>query len=251
MKIIYEKFNEISELNGLSDKELLLTATNEVSTERTIHIWPTDPTNVIQSIINSANGIYESKYMARKLQFMEISTKEANNFLDKTHLHGHCNANRAFALVAKKDYFHTEILQVVTFGKNRFTRVGPKKMELLRMATKLNTQVVGGFSKLIKDSMKAMEITELESFVDRRIFDGSGYNSSGWKVVGTSQPAYHYYDPKTNILYNRQVFMKQSCLKKWPECDSSMTEHEMCLAHGLYRVYDRGNIKLLFTLEEK
>lgn len=234
------------ELNKDSNYHYNKTIECEKKGIRLIHYFSTDNEVVIKSIIASGLGVYSQKYMARKLRFAEIPTKVANMFLDKTHLHGSAKCNRAFGL-----YDKNELVQVVTFGLNRFTRKGPKKTELIRMATKLNCQVLGGFSKLIKDSMIKMNIAEIESFVDRRVYNGSGYNSSGWKVVGESSPAYHYWDSVNDILYNRQAFMKQSCLKIWPECNESMTEHQMCLDHKLYRIFDCGNIKLTFTLEDK
>lgn len=93
--------------------------------------------------------------------------------------------------------------------------------------------------------MKAESLSLIESYVDRRLFNASGYKSSGWKVVGTSGPRYFYTDGTTR--FNRQQFMKQSCLRRWPECNAAMTEHEMCYQHDLYQIYDCGTIKMEFN----
>ena len=105
-------------------------------------------------------------------------------------------------------------------------------------------QVVGGFSKLIKYALKNLNSNKVTSFVDRRLFNASGYKSSEWKVVGYSKPRYFYTD--SNTRENRQKYMKQSCLKKWPEFNDKMTEEEMCYLKGLRRIYDCGCIKVMY-----
>ena len=173
--------------------------------------------------------MYERKVFARKCTVKEIDKKIANSFLDENHLNGSVKtAQKAFGL-----FLGDELLQVITVGKNRFTKGG--KLELLRMASKLNTQVVGGFSKILKDS----GIHEIESYVDNRIYSGSGYENSGWKVIGSSGPSYFYTNWK--IRKNRMSMMKS----KLP---GEGTEEQRANALGWYRVYDCGTTKLKFEI---
>ena len=203
---------------------------------RLIHVfsdeWDTKK-DIVKSIISAAFGKFERKYMARKLTLKKVSLADSRKFLNENHIQGFTNAGNYLGL-----YDGDELVQIATFGKNRFKKV--KNCELIRMATKLNCQVVGGFSKITKNFMKDNSISYIESYVDRRLFDHKGYSSSGWTVIGASSPRYFYTDGK--IRENRQKYMKQSCLRKWPECTLDMTEHQMCLAHGLYRIYDCGTI---------
>lgn len=188
-----------------------------------------DKKEIVKSILLSAIGIYERKVFARKCIVKEIDKKIANSFLDENHLNGSVKtAQKAFGL-----FLGDELLQVITVGKNRFTKDG--KLELLRMASKLNTQVVGGFSKILKDS----GIHEIESYVDNRIYSGSGYESSGWKVIGSSGPSYFYTNRK--IRKNRMSMMKS----KLP---GEGTEEQRANALGWYRVYDCGTTKLKFEI---
>jgi hypothetical protein len=108
------------------------------------------------------------------------------------------------------------------------------------MATLLNTQVVGGFSKLLSHVKKQENITEIMSYVDKRLFDGKGYLSSGWEYVKDTYPNYFYTNGKTR--FSRQKFNKQNCLKLWPDSDASKTEHQLCYEHNLFRIYDCGNM---------
>ena len=207
---------------------------------RLIHIFSDEwelQQEIIKSLIASSLGVYQKKYFARKLEFKEIDMITAKNFFNKNHIQGFIGANKYFGL------FDKDILvQAASFGKNRFLK-NSKQIELIRMASLLNTQVIGGFSKLMKYS----GYIECNSYVDRRLFNSAGYISSGWKKIGESEPRYFYTNGKTRE--NRQVYMKQLCLKKWPECTPDMAEHEMCLMHGLYRIYDCGTIKMNWKLK--
>lgn len=210
---------------------------------RLIHVFSDEWENkqdIIKSIIASALGHYNKKYMARKLEFKETSFRDASAFFKVNHIQGSTAAQRCFRL-----YDNDELVQCISIGKNSFKR-DKSRYELIRMAVLLNVQVLGGFSKLIKNAMKAMQIVKIESYIDRRLFNGYGYMSSGWTVEGSSSPRYFYTNGKTRE--NRQTYMKQSYLKKWPKCTPDMTEHEMCLMHHLYRIYDCGTIKVSFSL---
>lgn len=188
-----------------------------------------DKKEIVKSILLSAIGVYERKVFARKCIVKEIDKKTANSFLDENHLNGSVKtAQKAFGL-----FLRGELLQVITVGKNRFAKDG--KLELLRMASKLNTQVVGGFSKILKDS----GIHEIESYVDNRIYSGSGYESSGWKVIGSSGPSYFYTNWK--IRKNRMSMMKS----KLP---GEGTEEQRANSLGWYRVYDCGTTKLKYEV---
>lgn len=208
---------------------------------RLIHVFSDEwmfKQDIIKSIISSALGHYDRKYMARKLKFKEVPHKVGSAFFKTNHIQGDALAQYYFGL-----YDKDILVQCVSIGKNRFTK--NKGLELIRMASLLNTQVVGGFSKLIKNAIDKIGVTEIESYVDRRLFNHKGYEASGWKIEGVSGPRYFYTDGKKRE--NRQVYMKQSCLRKWPECNENMTEHEMCLMHNLYRIYDCGTVKMKFS----
>lgn len=187
--------------------------------------------DIVKSILLSAIGVYERKIFARKCKVKEIETKIANQFLDENHINGSVKtATKAYGL-----FYNDELLQVITVGVNRFTK--ERKLELLRMATKKNCQVVGGFSKLLKDS----GIAEIESYVDRRIYNGSGYASSGWTVIGESVPSYFY--TNFEVRKNRMSFMKCK-LPPVEGIEGGGTELERATKLGWYRIYDCGTIKL-------
>ena len=206
---------------------------------RLIHIFSDEwelKQEIVKSLIASSLGVYQKKYFARKLEFKEIDMYTAKQFFNENHIQGFTGANKYYGLFDKDT-----LVQAASFGIGRFSK-DSGQTELIRMASLLNTQVVGGFSKLMKNS----SYLECCSYVDRRLFNSAGYLASGWKKIGESEPRYFYTNGKTRE--NRQTYMKRSCLKRWPECTTDMTEHEMCLMHGLYRIYDCGTIKMKWEL---
>lgn len=208
---------------------------------RLMHIfedeWLQKP-EIIKSMIKSALGIYDKKYYARKLKLYKPTFQEAKEFFTHNHIQGYSAASYYLAL---KD--GDTIVQCVSIGKNRFKK--NKDFELIRMASLLNVQVEGGFSRLIKNALKDLNISSIESYVDRRLFSGNGYKSSGWTVIGESKPRYFYTDFERR--FNRLMFTKEECLKRWSKYGPEMTEIEMCREHRLYRIYDCGTIKMSYS----
>ena len=126
---------------------------------------------------------------------------------------------------------------MISYGKNRFKK---NEIELYRMCTKLNTQVLGGFSKLISH----LNVDEIHSYIDRRLFNGNGYNSCGWEIEGYSKPSYFY--TRSNYRYNRVLFQKHKLKNKLEFYDENKTEFENMEDNGFYRIYDCGTIKVVW-----
>lgn len=209
---------------------------------RLIHIFSDEwesKQDICKSIIASSLGVYKRKYMARKLKFAKVPKQVGSEFFKANHIQGNAPAQSYYGLLDKM-----RLVQCVSIGVNRFRRDG--SLELIRMATLRDCEVVGGFSKLLKHALADIGASAIGSYIDRRLFNGKGYASSGWKLIGYSGQSYFYTDGARR--WNRLSFTKQACLKKWPECTPDMTEHKMCLDHGLYRIFDCGTIKVEYHL---
>lgn len=184
---------------------------------------------IVKSIIKSSIGVYDKKIFARKCELKEIQKNEADIFFENNHISGTARAEKYYGL-----YYNNQLVQAISLGKNRFSK--NKKIELIRMCSLLNTQVIGGFSKLMSI------VPECESYIDKRIYNGSGYKSSGWKYITETKNGYYYTDFKHR--YPRQMFMKSKLSKIWDDVDFNLKEEEICLQHGLYQIYNCGNIKV-------
>lgn len=205
---------------------------------RLIHIFSdewTEKQDICKSLISSALGIYKQRVYARDCSVSEISSEQYKNFLDENHIQGSITSS-----IRKGLFYKGELIQVAGWGKSRFKK---GEIELHRMATKKYTQVIGGFSKLIKHS----SIDHFYSYVDKRLFDGKGYTASGFNCIGESSPAYFYIDKLGKSRLNRLQFQKHKLSEKLDIFDSSLSEEENMLNNGYYRIYDCGQLKFEYT----
>lgn len=201
---------------------------------RLIHVWEdlwTIKKDIYKSIIASALGIYERKLYARNCICKEISNSDYEDFLIANHIQGAVKSSLRLGL-----YYNGELVQVAGWGKSRFKK---GDYELHRMCSKLHTQVIGGFSKLIKHS----NLNTFISYVDRDIYNGKGYLSCGFNIVGYTTVGYFYKNsnmkaPRINRISVQKHKLK-SFLKKY---DESLTETENMTQNGYLKVYNCGNI---------
>lgn len=209
---------------------------------RLIHIFSDEweeKKDICKSIIASALGIYQERIFARLCEVREVPKKEARDFFNRNHIHGSANMFRAIGL-----YYRDELVQCCSFRKSFTNKKDFEKcVELSRMSTKLNTQVIGGFSRLMLRS----GYRYVESFVDLAKFDGSGYEGTGWYRMKDTVLDYWYTDCRQR--YGRQSFMKKSCLKKWPDADPEKSEEQLCAEHELFRVYGCGNMHVYWKID--
>lgn len=222
--------------NNYTPKDYHLSKTKacEAMNIRLIHItdweWENKP-EICKSIIANAIGISENKIYARNCTIKEVSQNDTDNFLNINHLQGKIKATYRLGL-----YYKDELVQLICIGKSRFKN---NEVELLRMCTKLNTRVIGGFSKLLN----YQPYSEIISYIDRSKFNGNSYNKIGFKVVSETSPSYKYY--KHNIELNRIAAQKH----RLPELlgdkfNSSETESQNMIRNGWLQVYDCGTIKV-------
>lgn len=207
---------------------------------RLIHIfedlWNTKK-DIYKSIIRSILNNYDTRIYARDCEVKEITNEEYSNFLEANHLQGCVNSTNRFGLV-----YNNELVQVIGFGKSRFKK---GEIELYRMCTKKYTQIIGGFSKLIKHC----GIDKFISYVDRSIYNGNGYNNAGFKIIGETPPSYFYV--KDSIRLNRLQCQKHKLKKLLLNYNENLTEQENMLNNNYLQIYDCGNLKLEYIRSEK
>ena len=135
---------------------------------------------IVKDRIKAAFGIYDSRIYARKCKVRRITPTLANKFLEKNHLQGCDNSSCQYGLM----YEH-ELVAVMTFGKPRFNK--NYDWELIRYASQLGIQVIGGASKLLAKFMKNHS-GSIVSYADRRYSDGRLYDAIGFRLIGKSSP---------------------------------------------------------------
>ena len=209
-----------------------------------IHVFEDDwlyKKEIVKSMIASRLGIYKEKIFARKCQIKKIEKDQAKIFFDENHLQGFAYGDLYLGLI-----FNDELIQCICINKKGWH---DGNVELTRMVTKSNTQVVGGFSKLMKHISDYIEYKSITSYVYKAWFNGKGYIESGFKIVKENSPSYSY------IVNGRRVHkshFRKNKIKKMFErgelkfYDSNKTEHENMIENKIYRIYDCGTMKVIY-----
>jgi hypothetical protein len=232
----YEKFNNplvntqkhLNKTILVEDKDYQLyhIFENEWLDENTKNIWK----SVISAKMNKTARIY-----ARMCDIKEISSVESNEFLLNNHLQGKVNSSIRLGL-----YYENKIVAIMTFSKSRLSKV--YEYELLRFCNKINTTVVGGFSKLLKYFERTYNPNSLVSYANRRWSTGNVYDKNGFIFSHNSIPNSFWFKPNENILYSRLKFQKHK-LKyiKGFEYDPTKKGNENMFINGYRVIYDSGN----------
>lgn len=112
--------------------------------------------------------------------------------------------------------------------------------ELIRFASKLGVQVIGGASRLLKHFRNGHD-GSIVSYADRRYSNGRLYESIGFKKIGESKP--NYWWTKNHAKLSRYQCQKHKLYKLLGnKFDPAKSESENMLLNGYSRIYDCGNL---------
>ena len=210
-----------------------------------IQIWEDDWNNnikreIIKSRLKSKLGHSENIIYARKCKVKEIDTATSNNFLTNNHLYGSSISKIKLGL-----YYNNQLVMVMTFGKPRKFVSGHTKYdwELIRMCPLINTNIVGGFSKILSYFKNLVgKDTSLISYsdCDWASYYNNSYTKVGFKIVKITQPGYWWV--VNNIRTNRYNYTRF----KIKDIDENETVDEYMYKNKFYKIWNSGNI--LFIL---
>ena len=233
-----------SEYFGNKDKKYHITKT-ELAEERGFNLlqiydveWnDLDGREIWKSIIKHKLGITETKIYARKCDIRVIDSKTSNEFLDKNHLQGSLKTTNHIGL-----FYFNELVSVMSYGKSRFGN----ETEIIRMATKRNTVIIGGVSKLM--NYVKQQVDSIVCFADRRY---SGLNcgySNCLEYSGKTEPNWWGYSKKEYVLYSRHKFMKHKLKEMFGDSfDVSKSSFENMVDNGYDRIWDCGSLKFIWN----
>jgi hypothetical protein len=192
-----------------------------------------DHPDICLSRIAQALNQQQNRIYARKCNLKQITSKEANDFFKGNHLQGSTKNKVAFGL-----YYEDDLVEVVSLGSLTRSHVANKTIELKRLASKKNTHVVGGPSKLFA-ACKSWAVdngyTVIRSYCDLRWGTGNLYKVLGFNIVNETSYSPHYVNKKDNRVRN-------ITLRKTPEERlTGKTEWELRQAQGYLRIYDCGH----------
>lgn len=234
--------------NLFKEKNYHLNKTNECEDNgiQLLHIFDDEwiyKKNIVKSIIKSKLGIYDKKIFARKCTIVEIDTNICGDFLNENHIQGVVNSSIKLGLL-----YNNELVSVMTFeilrkGLGNFN-MSNDKYNLNRFCNKLNYQVIGGASKLLKFFIKKYMPQNIVTFADRRYSQGKLYDSLNFTRVHINAPTYFYFNSNKKQRYHRFTYRKDVLIKLgWLKDNNDKTIDEILLEHKLYKIYDCGSIK--------
>ena len=201
-----------------------------------IHVFENEWINkkdIVSSILLSRLNIYNEVIYARKTVIKPVSIKERREFLNANHLQGDIGSSLQYGL-----YYNGILVSVVTFGKPRFNK--RYNWELLRSASKKNTKVIGGFSKLLKYFLNNYN-GNIITYSDKRYFNGNVYENNGFEYLKTSKPNYFYFKKNNLNLESRNKYQKHKLKNIFENYDDNLTEYENMLYNNYNRIWDCGN----------
>lgn len=183
-----------------------------------------------------------STVYARKAKLLPITTTEAKEFMNNNHLQGHTQCNECYGL-----YYDGELVFAMTFATSRF-RKDKSTTEIVRAASKVGYNVVGGFGKILKHYTRN-HTGLLVSYANRRWSMGNVYSKLGFTHVKNIDPCY-FWIRSTNdmILYHRSKFMKHTLEAQLPVYDANLTEAQNMYNNGYSRIWDSGNMVFEMTM---
>lgn len=194
--------------------------------------------DIVRSRIASICGVSKDRHYARKLQIKHVSSSDAREFFSINHLQGSCASSIRIGL-----YNEDNLLMCMSFAKLR-PSLGYKcidgSYELTRVASKLDTSVIGGFSKILKHFIAKYKPAKLISYCDRRWSEGKSYELNGMTLIRNTAPNYWYTKDFKQRLH-RWRYRKSELGKILEHFDNTLSERENMINHKYSRVWDCGH----------
>ena len=236
------------EFNGLywhsekyKDKNYHLNKTNYFKERgiRIIHIWEDDwnfKRDIVKSQIKNWLGLNTVKIFARKCKIIKIDS--TTDFLNRNHIQGVDKSILKLGL-----YYNNELVSVMTFNDLE----GRSKMEnggwnLSRFCNKIDTNVIGGASKLFKYFIRMYKPLRVISYADKDWSIGNLYHQLLFNIINDGKPDYKY-------IVNGKRVNKSSYRKSKLKTD--LSESKQMHINGINKIWDCGKIKFEKNIDTK
>jgi G:T-mismatch repair DNA endonuclease (very short patch repair protein) len=149
--------------------------------------------DILKSMIKNRLGLMSNKLFGRGVVFREVNKDEAFDFFEKNHISGGTRAIVTFGLYSSEQ---GDLLCALSIRRPwQGKKYGGNTLEIARFASKLDYQIVGGFSKLLKGVKKWAKgagYDKMLTFSDCRFGSGKVYLDNGFEYLGKTTPNYFY-----------------------------------------------------------
>jgi hypothetical protein len=200
--------------------------------------WIRNKPEIVESIIKSKLGIIENKIGARKCEIKLVESNVCKEFLNNNHIQGFSPSAIKLGL-----YYNDELVSIMAFSKSR-VGIGKKDdgYELVRFCNKLNTNIIGAASKLLKYFIEIYKPCQIISYSSNDISNGNLYDVLGFEKENISPSAYWYINQNTFQRYHRFNFRKAK-LKNMGYNTDKLTESQIMNELPYWKIYDSGTTR--------
>jgi hypothetical protein len=210
------------------------------------YIWEDhwiNKSDIIKSIISNKLKVNNLKIWARKCEIKQIyDNSVVKDFLENNHIQGYVNSSIKIGL-----YYNNVLVSISTFGKLRKS-LGNKhqnnEWELLRFCSKINTNIVGSASRMLKYFIKNFKPNKIHSYSYNDYSDGDVYNKLGFVYI--SDTMYNYYWVKDKKRFHRFNFRKDKLVRMG--YDKNKSEKQIMNELNYFRIFDCGSKKYSFFI---
>ncbi len=192
---------------------------------------------IVESRIRNLLRLTPHALYARQCSVKQVASAVSKQFLTENHIQGAARSSVALGL-----YHDNKLVSMMTFSKPskaKGQRTAEGHWELLRFCSLLNTNVIGGASKLFAHFVKQHSPLQVLSFADKRWSTGKLYETLQFTRQKDTALNYWYVDNSRRI--------HRYALRKNAADDQQLTEYENRLKQGFIRIWDCGSSKWCWT----
>ena len=181
---------------------------------------------VLKSYIRTATGHIRNRIYARDCEIKIVPNSELRPFLELNCFYGYRAANKNIGLYLKKDkcgFKSGTLLYVYTFGSAFYDHNKPGQLEVIRVATVLNTQVIGGASKCIKYFLvnypeviigkNIINVETLLFYVDADHNSSQSMETLGFDFVSWKGSGFMNVNVETGEIFQRKPMIHKQIMK--------------------------------------
>lgn len=188
--------------------------------------------DIVKSMILAKLGIFQNKIFARQCEIVwDVPKADQKIFFDYNHIQGYTNSDMCYGL-----RFNGQYVSMISYGRPRYDK--SYDVEIIRIASTLNTIVIGGISKLFKHSTPYLENKSIITYADRRYSTGNIYSTLGFDFLKYSDIGFKWI--KGDREYNRLGFQKYKLPDKLEVFDSTLTAEQNMYNNKYKKMYDCG-----------
>ena len=212
-----------------------------------VHIFEDDWVNrrhQVEHLIRYKLGLLPA-VMARKMKIILVGAEAAKSFYATYHIQGASRqANQThYGLVDSEG-----LVAVMSFSQAASKRVvlGDGAWELVRFASKYRVQ--GGASRLFTAFLRDTKPSSVLSYSLNHLFSGAMYEALGFQLEKELPPDYSYILPNRTERLHKSGFQKSKLKRRLGvRFNPQKTEHENCKDNHIYRVYDAGKKRWVWS----